>query len=490
MKREKEESLGALKDLSAKFLSVERRLRARELDRIDLQHSLRMLFKALLAILVRRGGNDDLVDILRGFEKGLGDGKDETSLVSLTESVAEAVSKLSVGSTKYDGPESLGAQKSKETLSEALINDFLSSETPDNSSQIASIKVLIERLKRLENSCLHQSIRALSLQVEDDFSFDRAIEVLGDQFISVVNNFNQQIGNINVRLLTIFRAFVFKETEFSKIIDQSISFLSGPSNEYNNKFFVSLNEINGSIEQSVKGDNPESLISFLHDKIDGLFVAVRKKSSMDSERLETLIKEKQALQSHLDLIRRDYDSFMTQSHQTLRELETAKSISLRDPLTSLYNRRAYDEQIRLTIDNYRAGQIKSFSLLIFDLDFFREINNTYGHQAGDNILTNLGRIIKDCLRSDDLIFRYGGDEFIVILPESELKDAINVAEKLRRNIEAVEFFLSHNSDKCIRLTISVGLSVSKKGDTTASILARADKALYASKNKGRNQVSW
>jgi diguanylate cyclase (GGDEF)-like protein len=104
-------------------------------------------------------------------------------------------------------------------------------------------------------------------------------------------------------------------------------------------------------------------------------------------------------------------------------------------------------------------------------------------------LSHIGRVSKEALRCDDFVFRYGGDEFIIILPEANIRDSIKVAEKLRQQVEKVEFRLSRNSKQAIHVSISVGVTEAKATDTPASILTRADKGLYESKSNGRNQVS-
>jgi diguanylate cyclase len=199
--------------------------------------------------------------------------------------------------------------------------------------------------------------------------------------------------------------------------------------------------------------------------------------------------EKTQLEARLDTVRRDYDTFVSQSHSLLHELEDIKMISLRDQLTGIYNRRAYDEQLKLTLESFERGTLSAFSLIIFDIDMFREVNNAYGHLAGDGILAHLARVAAETLRCDDFIFRYGGDEFIVILPEARLADAAKVADKLRRQVEVVDFKLSRDSETTINVTISLGVSEAAPGDTAAAVLARADEALYRSKNGGRNRVS-
>ncbi len=132
---------------------------------------------------------------------------------------------------------------------------------------------------------------------------------------------------------------------------------------------------------------------------------------------------------------------------------------------------------------------RPLALIMADLDHFKEVNDSYGHSAGDAVLVKVAQIIRDNIRLMDVAARYGGEEFAIILPKTDMADALIVAERIRENIERENF---HHEDMEIKVSISIGLSVldhdrdSSKGD----LIERADRALYMSKNAGRNQVSF
>ncbi len=121
-----------------------------------------------------------------------------------------------------------------------------------------------------------------------------------------------------------------------------------------------------------------------------------------------------------------------------------------------------------------------FSVIIFDIDNFKLLNDTYGHLVGDSVLKSIAKEIKRVIRRSDILGRYGGEEFLIILPKT--KDPYSVAEKIRKVIESMDL------EKGIRVTISVGGTVYKKGDTVDSIISRADEALYLAKQSGKNQT--
>lgn len=164
------------------------------------------------------------------------------------------------------------------------------------------------------------------------------------------------------------------------------------------------------------------------------------------------------------------------------------SMAITDSLTGLYNRHYLDAHIQ-NIFNQLFQTQKHFSLMMLDMDFFKPVNDTYGHDVGDEILVELSKRIVDSVRSSDLVARIGGEEFMVLMPETKLHDAYMMAERMRQYIANTPFRISH-PDGEVQKTISIGLADMKfDGDDPASMVKRADTALYESKEGGRNQVN-
>jgi diguanylate cyclase (GGDEF)-like protein len=166
-----------------------------------------------------------------------------------------------------------------------------------------------------------------------------------------------------------------------------------------------------------------------------------------------------------------------------RSLETEIE-SLQDNLTKLYNRKAFDNKVEETLANLSRYNVSS-SLIVCDLDNFKQINDTYGHRSGDLTLKKVAQIFKERLRKNDFIARYGGEEFIFILPHTSLKEAKEISEHIRSYIERTTFTYKNND---ISLTISIGVSTFKEGDNASTVFERADAALYLAKKFGRNMV--
>ena len=152
-----------------------------------------------------------------------------------------------------------------------------------------------------------------------------------------------------------------------------------------------------------------------------------------------------------------------------------------DSMTKLLNRHSYKSLIESELE--RANRYKHpLTLLLFDIDHYKKINDNYGHKIGDMILIELSNVILTCTRANDAIFRMGGDEFSIILPETDSQNAKILAKKLRQKVE------QHHYTNNIEITISIGIAQSKVGISSSDIYQNADKALYSAKDSGRNRV--
>ncbi|WP_200762691.1 diguanylate cyclase [Nitrosophilus alvini] len=164
------------------------------------------------------------------------------------------------------------------------------------------------------------------------------------------------------------------------------------------------------------------------------------------------------------------------------ELKVARSEAEVDFLTGLLNRRRFERAILELLNDLQTRNYP-FSLVIIDLDDFKQINDTYGHPVGDTVLKEMAMILKTFLRANAIAARIGGEEFAVILPGSELEQAVHIAERLRRAVENRTF-----QGLELKTTASFGVTEAKKSDTLEEIFERADKALYEAKKTGKNRV--
>ncbi len=170
-----------------------------------------------------------------------------------------------------------------------------------------------------------------------------------------------------------------------------------------------------------------------------------------------------------------------------QSLEAIRAESLTDPLTGLGNRKYFDRMIGMALQEALATG-EPLSLLLFDIDHFKSFNDSYGHLTGDQVLRLVGLSLKQTIKGQDITARYGGEEFAVVLPHTALRQALTVADHIRRAVMAKELKKKSTGEILGRVTISVGVSMLKPGDDTYSLIERADACLYAAKRNGRNRV--
>ena len=209
-------------------------------------------------------------------------------------------------------------------------------------------------------------------------------------------------------------------------------------------------------------------------EIDKRMMGFRKSEEQRSEHslkmIKQLRKQLHAMEQEADLLR----------HQ----LQQKHTEAMRDVLTGIPNRLAYEERIFSELArSKRYG--KPFVCLVVDVDHFKKVNDTFGHPAGDRVLKIIAEVLQDNIRAADFVARFGGEEFIVLMPETEQKAGLKVAEKLCRKIDRCDFYYRENP---VPISISGGLTESTAEDNAESIFERADNAMYEAKQAGRNNI--
>jgi diguanylate cyclase (GGDEF)-like protein len=185
-------------------------------------------------------------------------------------------------------------------------------------------------------------------------------------------------------------------------------------------------------------------------------------------RIKRVLRERQLSQGQIEMMRK------------------LKKLAITDGLTKLFNSRHFYNQLELEVDRSNR-YAHALALLLLDIDNFKKYNDTYGHLEGDKVLVRLGQAIHTCLRSMDSAYRYGGEEFTVILPETKGEEALAVAERIRTVVENENF--SPRSDTKAPITISLGVTEFYPKEKIETFVKRADEAMYLSKDQGRNRVS-
>jgi len=174
------------------------------------------------------------------------------------------------------------------------------------------------------------------------------------------------------------------------------------------------------------------------------------------------------------------------TNERIRMMEKLQKLAITDGLTRLYNSRSFYSQLELEIDRIKRYQ-HPLTLLLLDIDHFKDYNDKYGHLEGDKVLVRFSQIIRSCLRTNDSAYRYGGEEFTVILPETAGEEAHTVAQRIRAALEAEPF--SPKDGEVVTVTISIGVTEYSPKEELSTFIQRADQAMYHSKRSGRNKVS-
>ena len=288
---------------------------------------------------------------------------------------------------------------------------------------------------------------------------------------------NNDLGNLIRRIaLTISNAFMEQQSE----LNETEGFLKKVTHQLN-EITLQIADIetleNESFTDSVSlntemGKQIDLIRNGIDDSKNNMdqFISVEQQRKTHSE------------SRHQELVER-INTMEVETEKLRQCIEEEKNKAYNDALTGIPNRMAFDERINQEYKRWQRYDNK-LSLCLVDIDKFKNVNDTYGHKAGDIVLRTVAEKCVAKVRKSDFFCRYGGEEFALILPETNLSAAITVAETLRQNIEACSF---QYGDQNVPITISCGLAEFKGKDNLDSIFKRADKALYKAKETGRNR---
>ena len=212
----------------------------------------------------------------------------------------------------------------------------------------------------------------------------------------------------------------------------------------------------------------QSRVINLRNHVDNFLIKENEKDKQASSIIEQLKKQVKVMEDEAEELK--------------EQIEKERQQTLRDVLTEIPNRLAYDERLNLELANFRRKQ-DPFTLVVWDIDLFKKVNDTYGHAAGDQVLKLVASILKKNMRETDFIARYGGEEFVSILPGTDIKGAQLITDKLREIVKSSKF---HFRDEAVNVTVSSGFAEVKNNEDSETLFIRADKALYKAKENGRD----
>lgn len=222
------------------------------------------------------------------------------------------------------------------------------------------------------------------------------------------------------------------------------------------------------------------------NNLDELKTSIQSRVIMLRNHVDTFILEEagknREASSVIEELKNKVKNMEQETEKLKQEIEKEKQQTLRDALTEIPNRMAYEERLSLEMANYRRNQ-KKFVLVVWDIDFFKKVNDSYGHTAGDQVLKLVASILHRNMRETDFIARYGGEEFVSILPDTTLESAKMVTNKLREIVAESNF---HFQDQPVKITLSAGFAEVTDNEEAEGLFSRADNALYQAKKNGRN----
>ena len=302
------------------------------------------------------------------------------------------------------------------------------------------------------------------------------------------------MGNLLRRIsLTISNAYMEIQSE----LNETEGFLKKVTNQLNeitlqiadiesleNESFSNSVSLNSEMEKQIEliqtGVNDADTIEDIKKTIDTRIEVLQ--SNMDQFINVEQTRKKKSDSHHKELVER-LSSMEDETEELRKCIEVERNKAYNDALTGIPNRMAFDERIN---DEYKRWQRykNNLTLCLVDIDKFKGVNDTYGHKAGDIVLRTIAKKCASKIRNSDYFCRYGGEEFALILPETDLSAAITVAETLRESIERCSF---QYGEETVTITISCGLAQVKGKDTLDTVFKRADKALYKAKETGRNR---
>jgi diguanylate cyclase len=261
-------------------------------------------------------------------------------------------------------------------------------------------------------------------------------------------------NRLTERIDTVGSAVVDEINQVMAMIDAAV----GSTNNYSESLTSASNRLGSAKDRDSLRAIVESLVQTANE--------MRNDNNILEERLNASKEEINQLQEHLAAVRTE---------------------SLTDPLTGLANRKHFDERLAQALAD-AAERSEPLSLVMTDIDHFKNFNDTWGHLTGDQVLRLVATSVKNNVKGQDIAARYGGEEFAIVLPNTVLRSALTVADHIRRAVMSKELIKRSTGQNLGRVTISLGVATARKGDTIESLIARADACLYAAKRNGRNRV--
>ncbi|MDP1774592.1 MAG: diguanylate cyclase [Methylobacter sp.] len=472
-----------------------------------------LLCKTIIRLTIATTGLDPLLDPhLQGIRDQLKNGINSQALKDELEKFTTSVSQI-----KHTPPQS-------QSVETELLFDFLLQQYNTETQQNA-LRLLKKKTDTVKFETSNQLFIAIleAIEPDDDISTPTIIAnhidigIVSRQLllllegIEIPSIFDQQAQTAKQLLTAPNRT----TTAFETILDKSFKLLlkikqhSQSEQQDIDKFLSHITEQLAALDVSVLGassaaiesaENRSKLDQSVSEQMEELKLSSTNATKLEplkgviNNRLATIAKEiqehnqkeavqRQKTQQQLDDLVNKIKDMESESSDLKSKLKIANNQALRDTLTGLPNRNAYNERLEAELARWKRYH-SPLSLIVWDIDHFKNINDSYGHKAGDKVLLLIAKQLSDHSRATDFISRFGGEEFTMLLPNTDSQSALIVANQLRQTIEKTGFNASGAS---VAITISCGITEFTLNDTDESAFERADQALYQAKEQGRNR---
>ncbi|WP_196140020.1 GGDEF domain-containing protein [Aliikangiella sp. G2MR2-5] len=458
----KQESPNSIKKQIDKISRKLRQLEDKKssLEKIELNQELDILEQLLDRTLPK-----DLKRTLKRIEKK----RRSLESAKLIASIADSIESY-VASNKAEKRSGIMSRLFKRQDGELTEEESLNESKIPTALKISLVN-LIDQLSSIEgNRARIQNLSKKIDEAEKTEDLIEVLEILTGAFIDISGDEHRQLESF-LKTLT-------------KRIDRVNEFLSQTVN-YNQQFRTESEQLDDELKLSV---------NTLKDSLSGTTSLAEIKQNL-SEKLEAIVSKVNVFCEHqlrtqnqlnesCNKLKEQLSATNDETTRLKDELAAQRMRAQTDPLTGLPNRYSYNE--RLTQEYNRWRRYRSpLSLVVGDIDYFKTVNDNYGHEMGDAVLQKVANFMQSELRESDFIARYGGEEFVLLLPETSLIDATKAVNKLRQGVKELNIDIDGRK---IRVAMSFGISEFENNDTTKAVFGRADEALYRAKNKGRDQV--
>ncbi len=441
---------------------------------LDKEKDLNKRSTFVLMNLCRIPGNESFYEILDEYKQLVIDEDKLDKRENVLKEINNQILKVDINrkeETDVEDESIIEAKKSKRSVLKNLFSS--SSKIKLKSLKKTCIKAL-EDLQKILGDNFNENIILIKNRINKCENIDYLLS-LRKQIIGLIESYVQNIQKEKTEITGFIKVIGNKLIEMEKEIYLAFTYSNKSfeeDNKFNEKLECQIKDIGKSVNES---KDFKSLQFLIISELSVITETLDKKRKEYTERIEKSNKEKVKVQQYFGKIISD----VIDQNKILIEQNQ------KDSLTDIYNRTTFEELFNVELQRYQRYK-DPFSLILFDIDYFKNVNDIYGHEAGDRVLKGIAKSIGNILRKTDVFARYGGEEFVILLLKSDITNGIRLAEKLRITIQNTEFSYE---DKKVPITVSVGITEINSSDKKfINIFNRVDSYMYKAKKEGRNKV--